>query len=625
MLQAIRSKAGSLPVKLLFALLIVVFGIWGIGDVFLGRNRGETTVATVGDTDIHGQELQTAVRAQMERLGPLFGGSLDIAQAKQIGLIDSTLDQIISRNLLDLEAKRLGLAVGDEVIRDAIQSNPAFHNSKGVFDRAVYDRVLAANRLNDPQYEQQLRSEIGRENLAKAIAAGAVTPPVMADALYRARNEKRTALTVLLPLTSVPAPGAPDEKELGAFYEAHREQFRAPEYRGFTALVMRPEDIAPRIDVPDTKLHQAYENRIAEFQRPERRQIEQILLPNEEKAKEAATELAAGKDFYAVAKELANETPEQAKLGWVKRSEMPEALANAAFSLSQGAASQPVKGPFGWAILRVTGIEAGATKPFAEVKDKLKMEVAKEKAADQLYELSNQIDDALAGGATLEEAAKKIGLKPLKIPTTDPSGRDPTGQAISIPEQTEILNTVFDTPSGQTSQVIQAKDDSFYVVRVDKITPSEIRPLNKVHDKAVELWQADKRKTELKSKAEQLAAEVRSGKPLAAAAADGLKVETVGPFGRKGEGADKLPPVLVAKLFEAKPKGVVTAGTPDGYMVGQLDKIEQPSPSSDTDALHQLSQQLQAGIQADLLASYETSLRQRFPVEINHEEMQRLF
>jgi hypothetical protein len=60
-------------------------------------------------------------------------------------------------------------------------------------------------------------------------------------------------------------------------------------------------------------------------------------------------------------------------------------------------------------------------------------------------------------------------------------------------------------------------------------------------------------------------------------------------------------------------------------MVGQLDKIEQPSPSSDTDALHQLSQQLQAGIQADLLASYETSLRQRFPVEINHEEMQRLF
>src|SRR5439155_13289828 len=47
MLQAIRSKAGSLVVKLLFAFLIISFGVWGIGDIF--RQRGvETTVATVG-------------------------------------------------------------------------------------------------------------------------------------------------------------------------------------------------------------------------------------------------------------------------------------------------------------------------------------------------------------------------------------------------------------------------------------------------------------------------------------------------------------------------------------------------------------------------------------------------
>src|SRR4051812_6092009 len=33
MLQAIRSKAGSFVVKALFALLILTFGIWGIGDI----------------------------------------------------------------------------------------------------------------------------------------------------------------------------------------------------------------------------------------------------------------------------------------------------------------------------------------------------------------------------------------------------------------------------------------------------------------------------------------------------------------------------------------------------------------------------------------------------------------
>ncbi|HYL33767.1 MAG TPA: SurA N-terminal domain-containing protein, partial [Stellaceae bacterium] len=37
MLQAIRSRATSLFVKILFGVLIVTFGIWGIGDIF--RNR----------------------------------------------------------------------------------------------------------------------------------------------------------------------------------------------------------------------------------------------------------------------------------------------------------------------------------------------------------------------------------------------------------------------------------------------------------------------------------------------------------------------------------------------------------------------------------------------------------
>ena len=46
MLQAIRSKAGSFVVKLLFVLLILTFGIWGIGDIFRTASS-DTSVATV--------------------------------------------------------------------------------------------------------------------------------------------------------------------------------------------------------------------------------------------------------------------------------------------------------------------------------------------------------------------------------------------------------------------------------------------------------------------------------------------------------------------------------------------------------------------------------------------------
>src|SRR5260221_14492631 len=107
MLQAIRSKAGSLIVKILFALLIVSFGVWGIGDIFRERSAAETTVASVGDINIQADELQIAVRREMSRMSGLCGGNFGTEQAKQLGLVDSVLNRIVASDLLDLEERRL--------------------------------------------------------------------------------------------------------------------------------------------------------------------------------------------------------------------------------------------------------------------------------------------------------------------------------------------------------------------------------------------------------------------------------------------------------------------------------------------------------------------------------------
>jgi peptidyl-prolyl cis-trans isomerase D len=119
MLQAIRSKAGSFIVKLLFFLLIITFGVWGIGDVLL-RGNTDTTVATVGSTKIRADEIQNAVRQELDRFRQLFGGAIDIQQAKALGVVDGVLQQIIGRDLLDLEARRLGLVVSDEAVEQPL-------------------------------------------------------------------------------------------------------------------------------------------------------------------------------------------------------------------------------------------------------------------------------------------------------------------------------------------------------------------------------------------------------------------------------------------------------------------------------------------------------------------------
>ena len=184
MLQAIRSKAGSFVVKGLFGILILTFGVWGIGDIF--RNRPtDTVVATVGNDSIRAEDLQSALRPALERLSARFGSAIDLQQAKKLGVVDEVLEELIDRSLLDQEAARLRLVVSDDVIRGAITDNPNFRTPDGKFDRSLFDEVLAQNHMSEDQFVAMMRRDIPRSDLIQAVTLGATSPQSMVDTLYR--------------------------------------------------------------------------------------------------------------------------------------------------------------------------------------------------------------------------------------------------------------------------------------------------------------------------------------------------------------------------------------------------------------------------------------------------------
>jgi len=625
MLQAIRSRAGSYVVKILFALLILTFGVWGIGDIF--RSRGsDTVVATVGDHSIRAEELQTALRRALEQLSARFGSAIDLQQAKQLGLVDQTLAQLIDRSLIDQEVARLGLDISDDQIRNVITANPSFKGSDGRFDRTLFGAVLAANNLTEDQYVALLRRDIPRNDLLHAVTAGAAAPQPVVDLLYRYRNEKRTADIVALPTAGVADVGQPSEDELKAFYDKHPDLFRAPEYRGFTLVSLDPADIAKDIEIPEAKLKEEYDQRQDELQIPERRDVEQILASSEEKAKEAEAALATGKDWREVATTIAGQDADTIDLGLMRRAEMPSALGEVAFELPLNKPSDPVKTPLGWHILRVVKIEAPVTQTFDEAKPKLEAELARQEAVDRIYKVANKVDDALAGGATLGDAAEKFGLKTTAVEAVDVGGHDPQDKPVTLPVSAgDILKLAFATQEGQTSRVTETPDGAIFALHIDKIIPSQVRPLDEVKDKAVEAWQAERKRDVVTKRAEELAAAVTPGSRLTSvAAAKGLKATTSPPFTRHPENDSAVPPVLVGKLFAAKPGEVVTASDATGSYVAQLDEVQRPEEVSQTAAAG-LSRELDNAQQVDLAEEFTRALRARFPVEIHREALDRYF
>ena len=628
MMQAIRGRAGSIIVKILFGLLIISFGYWGIyvRSPFGGGTSSNTTVATVGGQSISAEELQRALQPTIERLRARFGGTLDPAQLKELGVTQSVLDQLIDNSLLDQEAGRLGLAVPDSVIRAAIYENPNFRGPDGRFDRQRFDEILAMNRLSEPQLVADLRRDIPRTDLLQAIVAGVRISPQVVDIIYKYRNQQRLADIVAFPAAAVGNVAPPSAADLQKFYDAHKDSYRAPEYRGFAIASLSPDDVTSSAPIPEDKLRQAWEQRKDEFGKPEERDIQQILAPSEAVAKQAETALKTGKSWQEVATTIAKEAPDTIDLGLLSQKEILPALGDVAFKLPLDVPSPPIESPLGWHILRVTKILPATTMTFAQAKPKLEKALRTEDAVNRLATIGNNADDGLAGGLSLAADAKKFGLKLMTVPAVDQQGLGPDGKPVKLPvAAADVLKTVFATNEGDTSRVTDTSDGAIFAVTVDKIMPPAVRPLAQVKATVAADWLAEQKRDIAIKNAKALAAAVRPGEPLAKeAAAKGLALLKVGPLVRTPLPGAAIPPELVARLFAAKPGGVVTVSDATGAYAAQLKAIDTPT-TVPPGAAASIAQQLGDEARLDIAKQYTAGLRRDFPVSVNQTVLDRMF
>ncbi|HMA49733.1 MAG TPA: SurA N-terminal domain-containing protein, partial [Magnetospirillaceae bacterium] len=477
MFDTLRKANDTWIVKILFAFLILSFGIWGIGDV-IRQNITSAPAIVVGSQDFSGQEVADRFRRDVDRMSAMFGNRLTPEQARQFGLLQRTISTMVDGALLDQATAKLRLGVDDETLRRDIGNIPAFQNQLKMFDKTQYLRVLQSAGMSDRQFIKSERADLAREQLVKAVTGGVAAPSTMAAPLYRYQAEKRVAEFVVFAADKVPAPALPDLATLQKYYDEHKAQFQQPESRAASALVVHAAALAATIHPSDDDIEKAYQARLGEFQTQEKRSIEQALFNDEDSAKAFYEKAKQAKDFAAAAKEAGANAVD---LGSVAKADMPlPELTEPAFASPTPGLAGPVQSTLGWHVLHVTAITPGKTRPLAEVKDQIVKDLVKDETTNRLYTLSTKLEDSIGGGNDVDETAKSIGLKAVKLNSIDERGRDAEGKPVNNPAITpDVLGTIFQTVQGATSDVLPLpNNDGYYVVHVDKVTPSAIRPFD---------------------------------------------------------------------------------------------------------------------------------------------------
>jgi peptidyl-prolyl cis-trans isomerase D len=617
MRKASSNWLGKAIMAAVMGVLIISFGIWGIADIF--RGFGQSTLATIGRTEISTEQFRQIYTERLQQIGRQFGRPMTMDQARAFGLDRQVLQQIIAEAALDEDARRMGLGQSDAETMRMITSDPNFKGVSGAFDPARFQATIRQAGYTEQRYVSDQRKVSLRRQIANTITAGLEPPKTLIEALVRFQNEQRSIEYVKLDAAQAGTIDPPSPEALAAYFEDHKTQFRAPEYRKISFVVITPEEIGKWASVSDEEARKIFEERKDKLATPERRQVSQIVFPSVEEAQAARSRIASGLSFEDLAKERGL-NPADVDLGMVAKSGILDpAVAEAAFSLNSGDVSEPVKGRFGTALVKVGKIEPGTQPAYESIAPQLKREIAAANARTQVASLHDKMEDERGGGASVVEAAQKLGLAPVTVEAVDRSGRAPNGQPVaSIPQGLNVVTQAFASDIGVDNDPIQF-NGGYVWFDVLGITPSRERKLDEVKDQVETRWREDQITGRLRTKASDIVQKLGQGAKLADEAASlGVKVDTAAGFKRDAT-VSGLPADLVQAAFRTPKDAVAQAPGGGGgeLIVFRVTDVTVPAVDMASDDIKKLKETLLRGLSDEQLAEYVTKLESQIGTRIN--------
>jgi len=596
--------------------LIVSFGIWGIADIF--RGFGQSTLAKVGHTEISTNEFRGLYTDRLQQIGRQFGRPLTQEQARAFGFDRQVLQQTLAEAALDEKARQLGLGQSDAETLRVIAADPNFKGMNGQFDPARFQAIIRQFGYTEARYLADQRKVSLRRQLTGTLAAGLAPSNTLLEALSRFQNEKRSAEYVRLGAAQAGTIDPPSPETLASYFDEHKAQFRAPEYRKIAFVAVTPEEVGKWSDVSDEDAKKLFEQRKDKMGTPEKRQVSQIVFPNVSEAEAARGRIASGTSFEDLAKER-NLSPADYDLGLVAKSGiLDSAIADAAFSLPSGEVSQPVQGKFGVALVKVGVIQPAIEPDYASVASDLKKEIAVSRARDQVANLRDKMEDERGGGASVIEAAQKLGLTPVTIEAVDRSGKTPGGQPANIPQGLDLVSQAFNSDVGVDNDAIPYRN-GYVWYDVLGITPPRDRTLDEVKDQVEARWKDDQIASRLKTKATEMVQKLDQGGKLAdEAAAIGVKVDTATGFKRE-DFPPGVPAGLVAAAFRTAKDGAGQTAGAGGteWIVFRVTDIIAPPVDLASEDMKKLKEQLTRALSDEQLALYVARLEKDIGTSVN--------
>ena len=651
MLQTLRDKTSGWIATIVLGLLIIPFAFVGVNEYMGGGTDNAVAKVEAPPTwwksaptwwpvsmfwqheEVTQEEFRTRFEQARQQQREAMGENFDAREFETQENKLLVLDQLIDRKVMQLNAKRSGIAVSDDAVRKTITE--AFQVG-GKYDQASYAAFLSGRGMTAAKFESEQRDNLQLALIPQGIAeSGFVTGKEM-DRLIKLLGETRDVTIAALKAPEIGADtAAVTDAQIKAWYEAHPADYKQGESVSLEYVDVDAATLSPTTaPVDEAALRKRYEQEKSRFMSAEQRLASHILImvpadanaAAQKAAEQKAAALAAqakqpGADFAALAK--ANSQDDGSKnnggeLPWVARDgTMTKPFEDAMFSMQPGEISGPIKTEFGYHVLQLREIKPGQGKSFEEVRDVLAREQADSEGERAYNDLAGRVvNEVLKNPTSLAPAAKAVGLPVQRI------GPFSRATASGIAANPAVLRAAFSdslVQDGTVSDPIEIGPKHAVFIRVLQHTPEQAQPIAQVRDAVIAAIRTDRAAKAAEKAADAILARIAKGETLPAiAAADKLQTGELPGIPR---GAPMPSPEINAAIFATqKPAAgkasVGKARMEDGnYVVFVVNKVTEGDLTKITpEQRMQLQQQVaQMGAAGDV-ASYVGALRKQYKI-----------
>ncbi len=479
----------------LLLLIVPSFILFGVEGYTRFTDGSNATVAKVDGRSITRAEWEQAHQRVLERArrdDPERAATLESDTARR-----ATLDQLVRERVLEAAAQSLHLSPADTRLRRLFAADPQFSSWRNP-DGSVNREILAANGMSSEGFAARLRADFAVQQVVQGVMNSAPATPAAADRVLDAMFERREVQVQRFAPEEFRARVQLTDADLQAYYEAHKNSFRAPEQAQIEYVTLELDAIAAAQTVDEDELRKFYEANPARFGTPEERRVSHVLIRADEgasadekaKAKARAEELLAEvrKDpsrFAAIARQHSQDPGSAAQggdLDYFGRGAMVKPFEDAAYALKTGEISNVFETDFGYHFLTVTALRGGQSKPFAAVRGEIETELKQAQARTEWARASQSFGDTVYEQSdSLEPVVQKLKL----VKRTATVQRTPAPGATGPLASPKFLDAVFAVEAVQdkrNTDAIETSPNQLIAARVLSHSPAHVQTLDEVRE-----------------------------------------------------------------------------------------------------------------------------------------------